>query len=113
MTSHWSQYIKEVVASINVDIAFGTLFAGGAEHGQFWWIADIRKELISYRNGNFERDDILLEINGEKVCGYIAEDLILWVKQVPGPTVFKVVRGKCLAYFTINGLVTKKRFVVV
>lgn len=99
MTDHWSQHIQEIVASIHVEGVINTLFSGGAENGQFCWINDTHKEHINFHSGKFVKGDIVLDIQGEKVGGYVIEDLIAWTKQVTksnGPVMFKVVRGGML-----------------
>ena len=96
LINHWSQRVIEIVASVTVDGAINNVFCGGAENGQFSWIGDYRPEYFKFHSGKFIKDDIVLDVQGEKVGGYIIEDLITWVKQVAkngSPVMFKVTRG--------------------
>ncbi|XP_063952377.1 membrane-associated guanylate kinase, WW and PDZ domain-containing protein 2-like [Lytechinus pictus] len=72
---HWTQNIQECTLRRAPD--GGTHFAlgGGAEHGQFPHVLDIRTDKILLESGKLHIDDILLELNGYKLAGYTLWDL--------------------------------------
>ena len=69
---------------------------GGAENGQFCWIGDIKQDKINYHSGKLQQDDIVLEIQGQKVSGFTLNDLLDWLKHVGkngSPVMFKTIKA--------------------
>lgn len=79
---HWSQCINETVVSTGQEDGLGVTLSGGADNGQFVWIDTIREDHLTYHSGKLHIDDILLEIQGQKVAGYTLKDANFWLKQV-------------------------------
>ena len=78
---------------------------GGADNGQFCWIGDVQHDRVNYHTGKLHQDDIILEIQGQKVAGYTLRDTLTWLKQVSrngAPVMFKTVKpGKKKPHFTL------------
>nr|XP_022295952.1 membrane-associated guanylate kinase, WW and PDZ domain-containing protein 3-like isoform X10 [Crassostrea virginica] len=79
---HWSQCLSETVVSTGQEDGLGIALSGGADHGQFVWIETIRNDQLTYHSGKLYVDDIILEIQGQKVAGYTLKDANFWLKQV-------------------------------
>ena len=96
---HWSQRILEAVVSAGPEGLLNLVIKGGADNGQFCWLADVRHDRINYHSGKLHQDDIILEIQGQKVAGYTLRDVLDWLKQVSrngAPVMFKSVKsGMC------------------
>lgn len=97
---HWSQCINETVVSTGQEDGLGVTLSGGADNGQFVWIDTIREDHLTYHSGKLHTDDILLEIQGQKVAGYTLKDANFWLKQVSqngAPVMIKSIKiGKIL-----------------
>lgn len=79
---HWCQRIQEAVVSSNADGEFGITLGGGADYGQFCVIASLKLPQLTFHNGKLYVDDIVLEIQGQKIAGYTLKDATVWLKQV-------------------------------
>ena len=92
---HWSQRIQETVVSFGSEGLFHLSIRGGADIGQFPWIHDIKHNKVQYHSGRLYADDIVLEIQGQKVAGYTLRDTIDWLNQISRngtPVMFKTVK---------------------
>ena len=70
------------------------MILGGADNASFCWISSIDDEKVNYRGGQFYKDEIILEVQGEKVAGYTLQDLLDWLWAVSdngNPVLFKTV----------------------
>jgi hypothetical protein len=96
---HWSQQIQETVASAIHEESLTISLKGGADSGLFVYLGSIDHNKISYHGEKLFEDDILLEVQGQKVSGYTLRDATVWMKQVSqngAPVMIKTVRpGKC------------------
>lgn len=115
---HWSQCVSETVVSTGQEDGLGIALSGGADHGQFVWIETIRNDQLTYHSGKLYVDDIILEIQGQKVAGYTLKDANFWLKQVSqngAPVMIKSIKiGKALMCHTrgeANRLNMLKKFV--
>lgn len=79
---HWCQRIQEAVVSSNAEGEFGITLGGGADNGQFCVIANLKLPQLTFHNGKLFVDDIILEIQGQKIAGYTLRDATVWLKQV-------------------------------
>ena len=78
---HWTKQVRETVASAFHDDLPITI-DGGADNGQFCFLGLIRVDKIHYHGGKLTKDDVILEIQGQKISGYTQRDATLWLKQV-------------------------------
>lgn len=96
---HWSQRVSECIVSAGPDSHLNLSVKGGADDGQFCWLGDIHQDRVHYHSGKLHQDDIILEVQGQKVAGYTLWDIERWIQQVSknaAPVMFKSVRsGKC------------------
>ncbi|XP_070193690.1 membrane-associated guanylate kinase, WW and PDZ domain-containing protein 1-like isoform X2 [Littorina saxatilis] len=92
---HWSQQIQETVASAIHEESLSIALKGGADSGQFVYLGNVDHDKISYHGEKLYGDDILLEVQGQKVSGYTLRDATVWLKQVSqngAPVMIKTVR---------------------
>jgi len=71
--------VQETLLSVGLDGPFGIVVAGGAENGQFCWIEHVDATNIVFFNGKLHCDEVILEIQGQKVAGYTLQDLQEWL----------------------------------
>ena len=93
---HWSQRVSECIVSAGPEGNLNLTIRGGADNGQFCWLGEIRHDKVHYHSGKLHQDDIILEIQGQKVAGYTLRDLESWLGQVcknAAPVMFKTVRS--------------------
>ncbi|XP_014671282.1 PREDICTED: membrane-associated guanylate kinase, WW and PDZ domain-containing protein 2-like isoform X2 [Priapulus caudatus] len=68
---------------------------GGADVGQFVWVADVKQDRLHYHSGKLHPDDLLLEVNEQKVPGLTQADTLNWIQLCitgKSPAIFKVVK---------------------
>ena len=98
MAKHWSQKMHDsVVASINVDKnVFLSRIKGGSDSGLFVYFESLlspnndrptststtEESVVSTISGKMYANEILLEIQGQKISGYTLHDVIGWLKQL-------------------------------
>ncbi|GAB1597467.1 membrane-associated guanylate kinase, WW and PDZ domain-containing protein 1 isoform X1 [Argonauta hians] len=101
---HWSTRLQETVVSIPSDSGGGQASSiaikGGADTGFFCYVGDVRHEEVKYHSGGkLHSDDLILEIQGQKVSGYTLRDVNIWLKQVSqngAPVLIKTLRSGML-----------------
>lgn len=88
--------MQEAVVSALPEESLNVVIKGGADSGFFCYIGDVPKQdQITYHSGSLHPDDIILEIQGQKVSGYTLRDINIWLKQVSqngAPVMIKTVR---------------------
>lgn len=94
---HWCQLIQEtIVSSAHGEEGLDVITVkGGADSGLFCYIGDVNHDRVNYHGGKLFADDIMLEIQGQKVSGYTLRDASIWLKQVSqngAPVMIKTVR---------------------
>ena len=92
---HWSTRIQETVVSAVPEDNLGITLSGGADNGQFCCINDINHSHLTYHSGKLNIDELILEIQGQKVAGYTLRDATIWLKQVSqngAPVMVKTVK---------------------
>ena len=92
---HWSQKVHESIVSSGPEGLLNLVVKGGAENGQFCWIGEVKQDKINYHSGKLCQDDVVLEIQGQKVAGFTLRDLLDWLKHVSknsSPVMFKTVK---------------------
>lgn len=53
---------------------------GGADFGEFPYLGELKQERIRYQQGKLHQDDIILDVQGQKVAGFTQRDVVLWLK---------------------------------
>lgn len=94
---HWNHRIQECVLSCEREDGFGyaITIAGGADNGLFCYITDIKHDQLNIHNGKLHTDEIILEIQGQKIAGFTLRDGTAWLKQVGqngAPVMLKTVK---------------------
>lgn len=79
MAKHWSQMIQETLLSVGMEGALGINVQGGAENGQFCWVDSVDTSNVVFYSGRLHNNEIILEIQGQKVAGYTLHDLQEWL----------------------------------
>lgn len=82
---HWSIKAHESLISRNSEGHFCLNVEGGAEHGLFPYIGEIRQERIHYQSGKLYHGELILEVNGKRVPGMIKKDVIALIKRSADP----------------------------
>ncbi len=98
---HWSQRVQECIVSAGPEGILNVVIKGGADSGQFPWIADIKHDKVNYHTGKLHEGDIVMDIQGQKVAGYTLRDSLTWLKQVSrngAPVMFKTVKPSKLTF---------------
>jgi hypothetical protein len=92
---HWSQRIQETVLSAVPDESLNIILKGGADNGLFCYVGEVKHDKITYHSGKLHQDEIVLEVQGQKIAGYTLRDASYWLKQVSqngAPVMVKSVR---------------------
>ena len=82
---HWSIKAHESLIARNSEGHFCLNVEGGAEHGLFPYIGEIRQDRIHYQSGKLYHGELILEVNGKRVPGMIKKDVIALIKRSADP----------------------------
>ena len=96
---HWSMRSQETLISRNRDGHFCLNVEGGAEHGLFTFVGDIRQDRIHYQRGKVHPGDLILAVNHKRVPGMIKKDVIALIKRSSDPVSLISVRQSKLQEF--------------
>ena len=110
---HWSHLVTETTLSFSPECTPGVCplsIAGGSEYGLFCLVGDQIKhnKLIYHLGPKLNTDDIILEVQGQKVAGYTSNDLKDWfitAAQNSNPVLIKTAKSGrlCAQYLFIAG----------
>ncbi|ESO06469.1 hypothetical protein HELRODRAFT_160640 [Helobdella robusta] len=92
---HWSSSIKEVSVAFGSNKLLNVIFLGGSCDASFIYVASIDHKNVNYKSGYLEEGDIILEVEGEKVSGYILKsflDKLADLAKDNKPIIFKAVK---------------------
>ncbi|XP_071440196.1 membrane-associated guanylate kinase, WW and PDZ domain-containing protein 1 isoform X2 [Hetaerina americana] len=92
--AHWRQGVRETVITTGADGSLNFSIRGGSDSGEFAYICDIYQSKIKYVSGTLQDQDVLLEIQGQKVAGYTQRDVVAWLNHCcrnGNPVVLKTV----------------------
>ena len=97
-TRHWSHTVREILLTLSsADGLRNLAVTGGADSGEFCWINDIKQSnAILYHSGQLQSEDIIVDVQGQRVIGYTLVDLLEWIKLVSkngNPFMVKAVPG--------------------
>lgn len=90
--NHWITKVNECAiirdecGELNVELR------GGAEHGEFPYIGQVREDAVVYRDGKLSEGEIILEVEGLPVSGLPLYDIIAVITCSKGPVSLKTVR---------------------
>ena len=105
-SKHWNERVHETILSAGPEGLLNLMVHGGAENGQFCYVGDICQDKINYHNGKLHHNEIILEIQGQKVAGFTLRDLLDWLKHVSKnsqPVMFKTVKtGRVCHYVFVS-----------
>ena len=105
---HWTQRVHESIISTGPEGILQLIIKGGADQGQFCWLGDLKQEKISYHSGKLHQDEIILEIQGQKMSGYTLRDCLTLLRQVSqngAPVMIKTVKAGKFGLFTLQCII--------
>jgi len=76
---HWRQGVREIVITARPDGGLNFSVYGGSDRGEFAYVSHIVQNKVNYVSGKLNEEDILLEIQGQKVAGYTQRDVVAWL----------------------------------
>lgn len=76
---HWRQGVCETVITARPDGSLNFSVHGGSDNGEFAYVNHIVQNKVNYVSGKLNEEDILLEIQGQKVAGYTQRDVVAWL----------------------------------
>ena len=80
---HWSKELKEVTLVTQHDGMFNFRVLGGSDHGEFPVVVEVMppdtRGVEYLGEGDLTTQDVLLEIQGQKVAGYTQGDVVAWL----------------------------------
>lgn len=80
--THWSKELKEVTVVTQQDGVFNFRIVGGSDHGEFPVVVEVlppdTRGVEYHSEGELTTQDVLLEVQGQKVAGYTQADVIAW-----------------------------------
>ena len=108
---HWSAKVQESIISSGAEGTLNFVVRGGAENGQFCYVGELKQDRLIYHSGRLHQYDIILEVQGQKVSGFILKDLLDYIKHVGkngAPVILKTVRAGELSYnlYSFKGKIT-------
>ncbi|XP_055329132.1 membrane-associated guanylate kinase, WW and PDZ domain-containing protein 3-like isoform X2 [Paramacrobiotus metropolitanus] len=77
---HWTQSLSEAVIIAHPEGSLGLTIKGGADYGEFPYLGELKQENILYGQGFLQQDDLILDVQGQKVAGFTQRDVVLWLK---------------------------------
>ncbi|KAI4823553.1 hypothetical protein KUCAC02_012134 [Chaenocephalus aceratus] len=90
--NHWITKVNDCLVIrgacgvLNVDLC------GGAEHGEFAYIGQVREDAVVYQDGKLCEGELLLEVEGLPVSGLPLYDILNVIKFCKDPVRLKTVR---------------------
>ena len=80
---HWSKELKEVTLVTQHDGMFNFRVVGGSDHGEFPVVVEVMppdtRGVEYVGEGDLTTQDVLLEVQGQKVAGYTQADVVAWL----------------------------------
>lgn len=76
---HWQLSVSDVNLTALQDGSLNFSISGGSDSGKFAYVTDINQDKLNYIKGVLCDQDILLEIQGQKVAGYTRRDTVAWL----------------------------------
>ncbi|XP_064175233.1 membrane-associated guanylate kinase, WW and PDZ domain-containing protein 2a isoform X4 [Anguilla rostrata] len=90
--NHWTNKVHETVLSKNAECELGFELKGGAEHGQFPHLGEVKQGKVAFQSGKLLQDELLLEVNDTPVAGLTIRDVLAVIKHSKDPVRLKCVK---------------------
>ncbi|XP_061760204.1 membrane-associated guanylate kinase, WW and PDZ domain-containing protein 1-like isoform X3 [Nerophis ophidion] len=90
--NHWILKVNECVIVRDACGELNVELLGGAEHGQFAYIGNIRENAVLYQDGKLSQGELILEVEGLPVSGLPLYDILTVITCSQGPIILKTVR---------------------
>ncbi|KAI5630262.1 membrane-associated guanylate kinase, WW and PDZ domain-containing protein 1, partial [Silurus asotus] len=89
--NHWTGRVNECSLRRSSTGELGVELRGGAESGQFAYVAAVRDDVV-YQYGQLSEGDLLLEVEGLPVSGLPLYDVLALLENTKDPVRMKTVR---------------------
>lgn len=76
---HWRQGVRETILTAQPDGSLNISIRGGSDNGEFAYVSNIVQNRVNYVSGKLNENDVVLEIQGQKVAGYTQRDVVAWL----------------------------------
>lgn len=76
---HWQNSLQVVTVAPIEDGTLNFSIGGGSDSGEFAHISDISQGKVNCVSGVLNENDVLLDIQGQKVAGYTRRDTVAWL----------------------------------
>jgi len=115
--NHWSQDLKEVTLVARKDGVFNFRIVGGSDHGDFPVISEVMpadtRGVEYIGQAELITQDVLLEIQGQKVAGYTRSDMTAWLNHCSrnsNPVVLKTAPQGVFCEVSLQRLISPTAF---
>lgn len=76
---HWQNSVQVTTLTALDDGTLNFSIGGGSDSGEFSYISDISQGNVKCISGVLSENEILIEIQGQKVAGYTRRDTVAWL----------------------------------
>ncbi|XP_058499815.1 membrane-associated guanylate kinase, WW and PDZ domain-containing protein 1-like isoform X5 [Solea solea] len=90
--NHWITKVNECALLRNACGELNVELRGGAEHGEFAYVAQIREDAVVYQGGKLSVGELLLEVEGLPVSGLPLYDVLTVIQCCKDPVSLTTVR---------------------
>uniref|UniRef100_H3D3K3 Membrane-associated guanylate kinase, WW and PDZ domain-containing protein 2 n=1 Tax=Tetraodon nigroviridis TaxID=99883 RepID=H3D3K3_TETNG len=90
--NHWTNKVHEAVITRGKDGELGFELKGGAEHGQFPYLGEVKPAQGAGQSGKLAPEELLLEVNNMPVAGLTSRDALAVIRHCKDPVRLKCVR---------------------
>ncbi|KAG2460100.1 MAGI2 protein, partial [Polypterus senegalus] len=95
--NHWTNKVHEIAVCRNKEGELGFDLKGGAENGQFPYLAELKPGKVVCQSGKLSQDELILEVNDTPVAGLTIRDVLAVIKHCKDPIRLKCVKQGELA----------------
>lgn len=90
--NHWINKVNDCALILDAHGEINVELLGGAEHGEFAYIGQVREDAAVYQDGKLSQGELVLEVEGVAVSGLPLYDIYTVIKSCQGPVRLKTVR---------------------
>ncbi|KAM9759970.1 membrane-associated guanylate kinase, WW and PDZ domain-containing protein 1b isoform 5-T5 [Menidia menidia] len=90
--NHWTTRVSECTVCKDARGDLNVSLRGGAEHGEFAYIGQIKEDLVAYGYGKLNEGELLLEVENLSISGLPLYDIQTVIKNCKGPVRLKTVK---------------------
>lgn len=76
---HWQNSVQVTTITALDDGTLNFSISGGSDSGEFAYISEISQGKVNCVSGVLNENEILIEIQGQKVAGYTRRDTVAWL----------------------------------